>query len=90
MCMHFAYEESSRKFIGINTFGIRLRHNVFDGWLNESATIEHVMEFLKDANFDPEFYSKYENEIVSKFNTENGTSIQPKKKSWKRILKFIK
>ena len=90
MCMHFAYEESSRKFIGINTFGIRLRHNVFDGWLNESATIEHVMEFLKDANFDPEFYSQYENEIVSKFNTENGTSIQPKKKSWKRILKFIK
>ena len=90
MCMHFVYEEASRKFVGINTFGIRLRHNVFDGWLNESVAIEHVLEHLKDANFDPEFYIQYENEIVAKFNNENGTSIQPKKKSWKRILKFIK
>lgn len=90
MCMHFVFEESSRKFIGVNTFGIRLRHHVFDGWLNESASIEHVMEHLKDANFDPEFYSQYENDIVNQFNQENGTSIQPKKKSWKRILKFVK
>lgn len=89
MCMHFVFEEKSRKFIGINTFGIRLRHNVFDGWLNELASIEMVLEHLKDANFDPEFYTQYELEIVAKFNSENGTTIQPKKKSWKRILKFI-
>ena len=87
--MHFVFEEKSRKFIGINTFGIRLRHNVFDGWLNELASIEMVLEHLKDANFDPEFYTQYELEIVAKFNSENGTTIQPKKKSWKRILKFI-
>ncbi len=89
MCMHFVFEKKSRKFIGINTFGIRLRHNVFDGWLNESASIELVLEHLKDANFDPEFYTQYELEIVAKFNAENGTAIQPKKKSWKRILKFM-
>ena len=89
MCMHFVFEEESRKFIGINTFGIRLRHNVFDGWLNESASIELVLEHLKDANFDPEFYTQYELEIVAKFNLENRTAIQPKKKSWKRILKFM-
>jgi NAD(P)H-nitrite reductase large subunit len=89
MCMHFVFEKKSRKFIGINTFGIRLRHNVFDGWLNESASIELVLEHLKDANFDPEFYTQYELEVVAKFNAENGTAIQPKKKSWKRILKFM-
>lgn len=90
MCMHFVYESASRKFIGVNTFGIRLRHHVLDGWLNESATIEHVLTHLKDANFDPEFYTQYEEEIVSQFNRENGTAIQVKKKSWQRILKFVK
>lgn len=90
ICMHFVFEEASLKFIGINTFGIRLRHNVFDGWLTESATIEHVLEHLKDANFDPELYTQYEKEIVEKYNIENNASITPKKKSWKRILKFIK
>ena len=89
ICMHFVFEKKSRKFIGINTFGIRLRHNLFDGWLNESASIEEVLEHLKDANFDPEFYTQYELEVVAKFNAENGTAIQPKKKSWKRILKFM-
>ncbi len=90
ICMHFVFEKESRKFIGVNAFGIRLRHHVFDGWLNESASIEKVMEYLKDANFDPEFYLKYEDQIVAKFNAENGTSLHPKKKSWKRILKFVK
>ena len=30
------------------------------------------MEQLKDANFDPEFYRLYEDEIVAKFNQEQG------------------
>ncbi|ANW96881.1 NADH dehydrogenase [Wenyingzhuangia fucanilytica] len=85
-CMHFNYDTNSRKFIGVNTFGIRLRHNVFDKWLTQDRTIEHVLEHLKDANFDPEFYNQYESEIISKFNSENGTTLKPKKKSWKRIF----
>ncbi len=86
MCMHFVYEKESRKFIGINTFGIRLRHERFDRWLTEERSIEHVLEHLKDANFDPEFYRTFENEIITKFNRENKTNIKPKAKSWKRIL----
>ncbi|MGY5354695.1 NAD(P)/FAD-dependent oxidoreductase [Wenyingzhuangia sp. IMCC45467] len=85
-CMHFNYDSNSRKFIGVNTFGIRLRHNVFDKWLTQERTIEHVLEHLKDANFDPEFYNQHESEIISKFNTENGTNLKSKKKSWKRIF----
>ena len=74
--------------MGVNTFGIRLRHQVFDTWLNQSKTIEYVLEHLKDANFDPEFYKEYEEEIVSGFNQEQGTSILVQRKSWKRILGF--
>lgn len=90
ICMHFVFDKATREFKGVNTFGIRLRHPVFDGWLNEKQPIEYVLEHLKDANFDPEFYSHYEEEIIQKFNIENGTSIQVKKRNWSRILKFIK
>ena len=89
-CMHFVFEENSRKLIGVNTFGVRLRHHCFDGWLTEERSIEYVLEHLKDANFDPEFYKKHESAIVSKFNQENATTISPKSKSWNRILKFVK
>ena len=86
MCMHFVFDKASRKFLGLNTLGIRIRHEVMDRHLDTEATIDKVMEQLKDANFDPEFYRLYEDEIVAKFNKEQGTSIVVKKRSWKRIL----
>ena len=46
----------------------------------------HVMTYLKDANFDPEFYKTFESDIVNAYNNEFGTQIHPKKKSWKRIF----
>ena len=63
-----------------------MRHEIFDAWLTEKKSIEHVLEFLADANFDPEFYKLHEAEIVTKFNHEFDTSIGLKKKSWKRIF----
>lgn len=86
ICITISYDKNSRKFLGINTFGIRMRHEIFDKWLTENQPIEHVLEYLKDANFDPEFYNLYETAIVAKFNQENNTNIQVKKKSWKRIF----
>jgi len=63
-----------------------MRHEIFNRWLTEKRDVNYVIEYLKDANFDPEFYKKYETAIVSKFNTEFNTNISSKKKSWKRIF----
>jgi len=86
ICVTLSFDKNSNKFLGINTFGIRMRHEIFDRWLSESQSITHVLEYLKDANFDPEFYSQYEAAILKKFNNENNTNIKLKKKSWKRIF----
>jgi NADPH-dependent 2,4-dienoyl-CoA reductase/sulfur reductase-like enzyme len=86
ICVTLSFDKNSNKFLGINTFGIRMRHEIFDRWLTESQSITHVLEYLKDANFDPEFYSQYEAAILKKFNEENNTNIKLKKKSWKRIF----
>ncbi len=87
-CITVSYHKESRKFLGLNTFGIRMRHEIIDQWLTEGRIIEHVMEYLRDANFDPEFYTAYEPLIVARFNEEAGTQIRPRKKSWKRIFKY--
>ncbi len=85
-CIHINYDKNTHEFIGINTFGIRMRHEFFDSILTKKQSVEYVLEHLADANFDPEFYQLHEKEIVSKFNKENNTNIQLKKKSWKRIF----
>jgi NAD(P)H-nitrite reductase large subunit len=85
-CIHINYDKNTKEFIGINNFGIRMRHKFFDCALTEKKSVEYVLEHLSDANFDPEFYKLHEKEIVAKFNAENGTNIQLKKKSWKRIF----
>ncbi len=85
-CIHINYDKKTFEFIGINTFGIRMRHEFFDKILTEKRSIEYVLEHLADANFDPEFYKLHETKIVAKFNKENNTDIQLKKKNWKRIF----
>ncbi len=85
-CIHLNYDKNTRTFIGINTLGIRMRHEFFDKVLNEKQSVDYVLEHLADANFDPEFYKLHEKDIVAKFNQENNTNIQLKKKSWKRIF----
>ncbi|MFD1094907.1 NAD(P)/FAD-dependent oxidoreductase [Salegentibacter chungangensis] len=62
-----AFDPNSKKFLGVNTFGIRMRHEVFDRWLNENRNIQHVLSNLKEANFDPEFYDRHEKEIFGSF-----------------------
>lgn len=86
ICLTIAFQKDTKLLLGINTFGIRLRHEIFDRWLTEKQDMTHVMTYLKNANFDPEFYKTFESDIVNAYNNEFGTQIHPKKKSWKRIF----
>lgn len=89
LCITVAFDKNSHQFLGINTFGIRMRHEIFDRWLTQKKSIDHVMEYLKDANFDPEFYAQYEEDIIAKYNTDFKKNIKSQKKSWKRIFSNV-
>ena len=65
-----AYNQNNGKFLGINTFGIRMRHEIFDRWLREEREIEFVLSHLEKANFDPEFYKRHEKEIFRSFKED--------------------
>lgn len=67
-----AYNRDNGQFLGINTFGIRMKQEVFDRWLNEKRSVDYVIENLKEANFDPEFFRRYEEEIRTKYESLRG------------------
>ncbi len=69
--IRISFNTNSREFIGINTFGIRMRHEFFDMVLNEKKPVDFVIENLKKANFDPEFFKSFEKEIESAFKNVN-------------------
>ena len=87
LLLHFVFDKTTKKFIGINNFGIRMRHPIFNNWLLDEASIEEVLTDLKTANFDPEFYSKYETEIIAQYNAEFNANVQVNKaKWWQKLL----
>ncbi|MEM9672336.1 MAG: FAD-dependent oxidoreductase [Bacteroidota bacterium] len=77
-----AFERESGTVIGFNLMGIRFRHEVCDRWLREQRDVQYVMEHLEEANFDPEFYQKHEDEIIQKFiDTYPDRPVKRKRKS---------
>ena len=70
-CIKIVYDKETWQVLGINTFGIRLRHETFNQWLKDKRDIHYVLKHLRKANFDPEFFTQYEAEIVEHFNQEN-------------------
>lgn len=65
--IHFVWDRDSEIFLGLNVFGIRLRHEKLDQWLREKRSIHFVLQNLESANFDPEFFEHYEKEIKADF-----------------------
>jgi NADPH-dependent 2,4-dienoyl-CoA reductase/sulfur reductase-like enzyme len=70
ICVTISFDKNTNQFLGINTFGIRMRHEVFDKWLTENKSVEEVVQNLSKANFDPEFYAHYEKAILEAFKNQ--------------------
>lgn len=69
ICVTVAYNKNTNLFLGINTFGIRMRHEVFDKWLTENREVGFVINNLSQANFDPELFKHYETDILQAYNS---------------------
>lgn len=87
--MSFRFNRSNEELIGMNTFGIRVRHEVLNTWLEQKKSISEVLINLASANFDPEFYKRFEGDILEKFNAQYQKTLTLAPKSWwrKTLLK---
>ena len=70
------YETETGRVLGFNLLGIRYRHEVCVRWIKEERPITYVLQHLKEANFDPEFYRRHEKEISTYFKSKLPASLQ--------------
>jgi NAD(P)H-nitrite reductase large subunit len=68
--IRISFDKETKIFLGINTFGIRMKHEFFDKVLTENKTVDYVIHHLDEANFDPEFFTSHKKEIQKQFVTE--------------------
>ena len=89
--VRIVYDKNTNAVLGFNLMGIRYRHEVCDKWIREGARIKTVLQNLAIANFDPEFYKEYEQDVVALYNQQTGQNLQLKKKrGLAGALEFLK
>lgn len=85
------YNTETGAIDGFNLMGVRYRHEVCEKWLKEGTHIETVLQDLSLANFDPEFYAEYEQDVIDIYNKQSGKSLTLKKKrKLDQVLSFLK
>lgn len=65
--LRWAFHPDTHRLMGINSFGIRIRHEVLQDWLLSDTTVETALENFPAATFDPEFTQNYQPEIQVAF-----------------------
>ncbi len=84
------YDKNTSEILGFNLMGVRYRHEVCEKWLREKVSVETVLQNLSLANFDPEFFDEYENDVIAMYNKQSGKHLQKKKKrSWNAVFDYL-
>ncbi|RDC65436.1 NAD(P)/FAD-dependent oxidoreductase [Adhaeribacter pallidiroseus] len=66
--IRICYDKASNRVKGFNLMGIRYRHDVCARWIKSNTPIQEVLKNLRQANFDPEFFKRYEPELLRQYN----------------------
>ena len=57
------------RVIGFNFMGLRERQRVCERWIAERRPLEHVLEHLSEAGFDPELARRFEREAAGRLRS---------------------
>jgi len=67
--IRLVFHKKDKTLKGVNLMGIRYRHDVCDKMIRDQWPMKKVFQNLKYANFDPEFFKRYEDDLVGMYNT---------------------
>ena len=85
------FDAATQAVKGFHLMGIRYRHEVCEKWILEQVHIDDVLEHLDLANFDPEFYKSYEDEIRALYEKQAGKKLNSKaNRSLNLVRRFLK
>lgn len=74
-CVRINYAKEDGRVIGFNILGIRYRHRVCEEWIRDGRSITYVLANLAEANFDPEFFRRFERDVVDAYNRQGHGEI---------------
>lgn len=60
------------ELLGVNVMGMRYRHEVCEAWIREKRPVSEALSDLRTANFDTEFFTRHEDEIISALRSQIG------------------
>ncbi|MBR9830784.1 NAD(P)/FAD-dependent oxidoreductase [bacterium] len=83
------FDKNTNSLLGINTFGIRLRHEVCNTWIENRTSIDTVIQNFGGANFDPEFFAPFEQELLDEYNQQFNKKLVLKMKKSGRIANLL-
>lgn len=66
--IRIVYDTATKAVKGFLLMGIRYRQAVCEKWIHEKKPIQEVLKNLEQANFDPEFYRKYEKQVLAMYD----------------------
>lgn len=66
--IRLVFHKKDKTLKGVNLMGIRYRHEVCDKMIRDKWSMKKVFQNLKEANFDPEFFKRYEDELIGMYN----------------------
>ena len=73
--VRIVWDKKTSAVKGFNLMGIRYKHEVCAAWIEKKIPIKNVMAQLKEANFDPEFYTTYELAIAKLYNEKKKKNV---------------
>ncbi len=68
--LRIRFESQSGAVTGMNVFGLRQRHELWENWIMKGTPIHEVIAHLAAANFDQEFQRQHEALIIAAFNAQ--------------------
>jgi NADH oxidase (H2O2-forming) len=66
--IHLVFKKGVGVVDGVNLFGIRQRHEVWDSWLRSKAGLKEIIRDFKKAGFDPEFSKDHYPEVLKAYS----------------------
>ncbi len=88
--IRLVFNKESHQILGFNLMGIRFRHEVCVKWILEKTILNDVVQNIRLAFFDPEFYKNHEVSFVESYNQQfNQQIILNKNKTLNHVFKFL-
>lgn len=88
--IRIAYDKNNQTIVGFNLMGVRYRHEVCEKWLASKSNLKQVLENLSLANFDPEFFKEYEQDLITIYNQKTGSNLKLKsKRNLNLVTRFL-